>query len=152
MEHTKKSTLRCSLEYHLFWPLFLAWVAVVLTGCPAEQPVVSESQDGSMRALAMGYGQFVAQNRGRPPKNEAQFRKFFEANPLFLDGFGVESIDDVFVSPRDNEPYEIVYGKRAKIVAYEKVGVDGKRIVADDLGIVQEVDEAQFAELVPDAK
>lgn len=127
-------------------------ITIVLVGCGGDAPVVSEEQDGGMRALAMGYGQYIAQNRGRPPKNEERFRKYLEQNMMILENFGVESIDDLFVSPRDNEPYEIIYGKRAKIVAYEKVGVDGKRMVADDLGIVKEVDEAEFAELVPNAK
>jgi hypothetical protein len=37
-------------------------------------------------------------------------------------------------------------------VAYEQEGVDGKRYVATVVGAVEEVDEARFRELVPDAK
>ena len=46
----------------------------------------------------------------------------------------------------------IAYGKPKAIVAYEAVGVDGKRFVADDLGVVEELDADAFAERVPDAE
>ena len=134
------------------------FIAVLLTGvllstgCQPEQAEVTE-QHTTMKALATAYGQYISQHRGRPPKNEKSFRKYLESDAAeFLSNFGVEAVDDLFISPRDNEPYEIVYGKMAKIIAYEKVGVDGKRLIADDLGVVEEVDEAKFAELVPNAK
>lgn len=132
--------------------LLCASLSVLSIGCSAPAPEVSEEQDGTMRALAMAYGQYVSQNRGRPPKDEKRLRKFVEDKQHILDTFGVESIDDMFVSPRDNEPYVVNYGKKARVVAYEKVGVDGKRMIAEDLGVVREVDEAEFAELVPNAK
>lgn len=113
---------------------------------------ITQEQDLALKALAMAYGQFTAQNRGRPPKSEEHLRKFLDKNSHILDGYAIESVDDVFISPRDNEPYVVVYGKRAKIVAYEATGLDGKRFVADELGIAREVDEAEFAELVPNAK
>lgn len=121
-------------------------------GCGTKPAEVSPQAE-SMRALAVAYGQYVTQHRGRPPKNEAALRKFVEANmATFEASFGVTSVDDLFTSPRDNEPYVVTYGKQAKIVAYEKNGLDGMRYIADDLGIVEEVDEATFAERVPNAE
>ena len=132
--------------------LLLATLSVLSVGCSEAAPEVSKEQDGSMRALAMAYGQYVSQNRGRPPKDEKRLRTFVEDKQHILDTFGVETIDAMFVSPRDNEPYVVNYGKKARVVAYEKVGVDGKRMIAEDLGVVREVDEAEFSELVPNAK
>ena len=132
----------------------LALLVNVLCGCgaPAE-PEAVQKQSASMRGLAVSYGQYISQHRGRPPKSEKVLRKFIEEqSDTFLDSFSAESIDDLFTSPRDNEPYVVVYGKKASVVAYEKVGVDGKRFVAYDIGGVEEVDEAKFAELVPDAE
>ena len=38
------------------------------------------------------------------------------------------------------------------VVAYETTGVGGKRLVANTLGAIDEVDEATFRTLVPNAK
>jgi hypothetical protein len=38
------------------------------------------------------------------------------------------------------------------VVFYEKAGKNGKRYVAYPMGKVEEVDEAKFKELVPEAK
>ena len=40
----------------------------------------------------------------------------------------------------------------ARVVAYEQEGQGGTRFIVTDLGRVQEVDEARFAELVPNPK
>lgn len=130
--------------------LMLMATVFATMGCkPAEDPAARQQAD-SMNGLAICYGQYISQHRGRPPKNEKSFRKFIDAQPAaFLESFGASSADDLLVSPRDGEPYVVAYGRPAKIIAYEKTGVDGMRYVSDDLGIVKEVDEATFAELVP---
>jgi hypothetical protein len=105
-----------------------------------------------MRAFAIAFGQFTGQNRGRPPKNEEQLRKFIEQmGPAWMESHGVDSVDELFTSPRDGQPYVVLYGRRrSKVIAYEAEGKDGKRFVADDLGNVELADEARFNELVPD--
>ena len=119
-------------------------------GTVAESEDVAE-QRSNLRALAAAYGSYVKNNRGRVPKNEKSFRKWIEKQGSVED-FGAQSLDEMFISSRDDEPYVVVYGKPKKVVAYEAVGIDGSRYIADDLGIVQEVDEATFRDMVPDAK
>jgi hypothetical protein len=63
----------------------------------------------------------------------------------------------MFVSPRDSEAYVVLYGlklappdpqKGAPIVAYEKTGVNGKRLVARSTTQVEEIEEAKLKEWV----
>lgn len=126
----------------------------MLTGCgtKSESEEVAELRS-NMQSLAAAYGTYTKTNRGRVPKSEKQFRTWIEKQgPDELTILGVETIDDLFTSSRDNEPYVVVYGKSKQIVAYEAVGVDGERYVADNLGSIELVDEARFRELVPDAE
>ena len=126
--------------------------AATLTGCGT----VTESEDvaelrSNMQSLAAAYGSYTKQNRGRAPKDEKRFRAWIEKNGG-AEVFEAQSVDEMFVSSRDNEPYVVVYGKPKQVIAYEAVGVEGSRYIADNLGVVQEVDEATFAEMVPDAE
>ena len=102
----------------------------------------------------------MAQHRGQPPANEAEFRTFVEKEgPSLLEQFALKDVSSLFVSSRDNQPYVILYGPLSgppgpagqPVFAYEKTGVGGKRMVASGLGAVEEVDEARFKELVPSA-
>ena len=126
---------------------------LLVAGCTRQEDAAAVEMRSNMRALAVCYGDYMKANRGRVPKNEKTFRKWLEKRgDDYLDSLKVDSLDDVFISSRDNEPYVVIYGKPKSIVAYESVGIDGKRYVADDLGVATEVDEARFRELVPDAE
>jgi hypothetical protein len=92
----------------------------------------------------------------RPPASEAEFKQFVakEGAPLLKEA-GVTTVDDLFVSPRDSQPYVVHYGQEAAkrldrgYMIYERNGVNGRRLVGHRLGYVNEVDEAEFRELVP---
>jgi hypothetical protein len=58
----------------------------------------------------------------------------------------------LFTSPRDGQPYVVHYKQAGTVVAYERDGKDGKRLVAYPSGQVEEVDETRFKQLVPSAK
>lgn len=130
--------------------LFLAFFA----GCgDRQEPEDVVELRSNMRGLAVAYGNYTKSHRGRPPRSEKLFRVWIEKQgPDFLTILQVDNVDDIFISSRDNEPYVVVYGKPKRVVAYEAVGVDGKRFITDDLGVSTEVDEATFDEMVPDAK
>ncbi len=126
-----------------------------IAGCGGGGPSQEEQQlTSNMQGLANAYGRCTSQNRGRPPRNEAQLRKFIESlGPDWLQQYQAETVDDIFISSRDGKPYVVLYGKLGiKYVAYEQEGVDGTRFVADDLGIAKEMDEATFRQEVPYAK
>jgi hypothetical protein len=103
------------------------------------------------------YAQATAQNGGRPPASEEQFKKFIAKQGTYMmQSYKLQSTDDVFISERDGQPYVVLYGKPPQgtasgLCAYEKTGVDGRRYVGYMLGMIEEVDETRFRELVPNA-
>lgn len=106
------------------------------------------------------YGRYVGQHQGKPPGNEAEFRKYVEAQGATdLANLGVTDPAKLWISSRDGQPYVILYGPVAgppgpagmPVVAYESKGSGGKRYVASSLGAVDEVSDARFHELVPTA-
>ena len=128
-------------------------------GCGGQR-ASREREESNLKPLAVFYGQFTGRHRGRSPANEAEFKEFLRSlSSEQLATFNVTDPESLFVSPRDQEPYVIIYGSPsgppgpggAPVIAYEQVGVGGKRFVASSIGAVEEVDEARFKELVPDA-
>jgi hypothetical protein len=129
-------------------------------GCSENQS--AEREQSNLKPLAVFYGQYLGQHRGQPPANEQDFKKFLEAmGKDRLASMQVKSVDELFVSPRDGKPYVILYGSVSKsgaelpsttVIAYEQAGKGGKRFIARILGAVEEIDEAKFKELVPQAK
>ncbi|MCR4410828.1 MAG: hypothetical protein NUV77_00210 [Thermoguttaceae bacterium] len=136
----------------------MAVALVLIAGC-GSRSASKKQQESNLKPLAILYGQYMGQNRGQPPASEAEFKKFVTAQGRFLKTFGVMDPASIFVSERDGQPYVIVYGKPAgpaalagqPVIAYEKVGVGGRRFVASQVGAVEEVDEAKFKQLVPNA-
>jgi hypothetical protein len=129
------------------------------SGCGGSAAQKAE-EASTLKPLMVLYGRYVGQHQGKPPANEAEFRKYVEAQgPQDLANLGVTEPAKLWVSSRDNQPYVILYGDVTgppgpagkPVVAYEAKGVGGKRYVASSLGAVDEVDEARFRELVPAA-
>ena len=63
-----------------------------IAGCGGGGPTQAEQQlTSNMQGLANAYGQCTSQNRGRPPRNEAQLRKFIESlGPDWLQQYQAE--------------------------------------------------------------
>ena len=94
-----------------------------IAGCGGGGPTEEVQQlTSNMQGLANAYGQCTSQNRGRPPRNEAQLRKFIESQgPDWLQQYQAETVDDIFMSSRDGKPYVVLYGKPGlKYIAYEQ--------------------------------
>jgi hypothetical protein len=138
------------------------WVAITgaalfaAAGCSRDDPLKSPSAQ-RLRGLAMVYLNYAAA-RGAGPPNEAAFHKYahsLEAIALQMAGVDPQRVDDIFVSPRDNEPFVVLYGvgisqisgKSAPLIAYEKTGVGGKRLVAYANTKLEYVNEERFKEL-----
>jgi hypothetical protein len=129
-------------------------------GCSGPGRSNQAEESSSLKPLATFYGKFVNQHRGNPPGSEAEFKAFLKepknAESLRLE-FQVADVDAMFVSPRDHQPYAVIYGSLprlpgpggAPVVAHEKTGIEGKRFVASALGAVEEVDETKFRGMVP---
>jgi hypothetical protein len=130
----------------------------LLSGCGAAHRESQEREQSNLKPLAVFYGQFIGQHRGQPPASEKEFKEFIRSSGTRqLAGFDVSNVESLFVSSRDQKPYVVLYGKnapagKARVVAYEREGKGGTRFIANDLGDVQEVDEAQLKEMVPGAQ
>lgn len=131
----------------------------MVAGCGGSAAQKAE-EASTLKPLMVLYGRYVGQHRGKPPADEAEFRKYVEAqSPQDLANIGVTDPAKLWVSSRDSQPYVIRYGAVTgppgpagmPVVAYEAKGSGGKRYVASSLGAVDEVDEARFRELVPGA-
>ena len=128
-------------------------LAATLGGCSKTPSTVGKPEVSRLRPLAVLYAS-AASALHHPPQNEAEFKKYIASQKgKMLDVLKVEDPDAIFVSERDGQPYVVKYvaagGKIPDVVAYEKVGVGGKRMVGFATGVVADLDEAQFRESVP---
>jgi hypothetical protein len=126
--------------------------SLLAVGCGSNENKV-EQETSNLKPLMVLYGRYVGQHRGQPPPNEAAFKEFIKsADTSALPSGGGKNIDSLFISTRDQKPYQIIYGAAngppgpggQPVVAYEQEGVGGRRYVASVLGAIEEVDEARF--------
>jgi hypothetical protein len=131
-----------------------ACAALIAGGCGASRGAPqAKPQAARMNVLARMYASATGK-LGRPPQNEAELKKFLAGERAKLEAAHVSSPDELFVSENDGAPLVIRYGPRPAgpgrdVIAYEKVGVDGKRFVAFSTGDAFALDEAKFRELIP---
>jgi hypothetical protein len=128
----------------------------ILAGCSERAAQKEAVERDNIRTLARMYGQYMSAHRGMGPKNEQEFKKYLQGRRDELAAEQITDIDSLFISNRDGQPYTVVYGMTpaksmtptGRVVAYEKQGVDGKRMVAYELMSVEELDEARFQAVV----
>jgi len=124
--------------------VLLIWLVVAATqaGCGATPPELPVGA-AQLKALAILHGRFIGTHAGRSLASEKAFRQFVEKEGRgVLRRFGVGAKNDPFVSPRDHQPIVLLLDSRAgtdndRVFAYEKEGVDGKRLVVTELGSVE---------------
>jgi hypothetical protein len=137
--------------------LWLFFTLVIIAGCGGSDALKSPAA-ARMKGLATMYLDYAAA-RGSGPPNEQAFKKHLrtvEGFVLQMNGVDPKAIDSTFISQRDNEPFVILYGvginqisgTSAPLIAYEKTGVNGKRLVAFANTKLDHVDEARLKELI----
>jgi hypothetical protein len=130
------------------WPA-LALAIASLAGCGGD---VGRARESHIKKVTEVYTSYVAANQGRRPPNEAALKQYAKRlGPERLQVMGIDDVDSIFVSPRDSQPYVIAYASMkvpGAIIAHEKQGVDGKRLVATREGALQELEEAEFQSLL----
>jgi hypothetical protein len=132
--------------------LTLALGALTLIGCGGEGSSEVREKGLSHVRLLTSLHTRVSSELGRYPKDEAEFKAALGKANLTLDAMKVNSIDELFISKRDGQPLVVVYGQApagSDVVVYEQTGVDGLREVGHRIGVVEEVDAAKFAEIMP---
>ena len=137
-----------------FGPFLVALLmGSVLAGCSSPGAHEEVNRRGSnLQSLAGMYRMFTSENSGRPPVSDAEFKEFIQAQGLeHFAAFGIDTIEDLFTSPRDGQPYVVVYGGRElpDVVAYERSGTETGRWIVSSMTVVAEVDEATFRQMVP---
>ena len=139
-----------------FAVLFLSWV--VAAGCQHPTSREVPPAESNVKNIAIFYGRYLAQNRGRTPPDKEALKKFIASHPATeLAALKITDVEQLFVSPRDNQPYVVRYGAKlpppgpsgSPVIAYEKDGDGGRRFVAFANAGVEELDDARFRQLVP---
>jgi len=134
-----------SIVILLLLPFFMAASA----GCRAKDKNAVKREASHVRLLTNLYG-LATSKLGHVPHDEQEFKKFIAARSTTAEKLKIGSIDELFVSERDGQPLHVVYGTPptgSDVVVYEQTGLDGKRQVGHRIGMVEEVDEAQFKKL-----
>ncbi len=148
---------------------WMKWIGLTLAPCLAifmvagcgggdgsGDKLLADANKTSMDRICTLYSSFQLVNQGNGPSDEATFRSFIsERPPLQLERIGVDpsDLDSIFISDRDNEPYEILWSvaadQRSEPVAIiaEKTGVDGMRMIGFHRKPHREVEEAEYKQL-----
>jgi len=120
----------------------MAAIAAITVGCGPSRPdlkgMIAAVNDANGKRLANLYTIYQSRYLGNGPRDKAAFEKFItqEMTPAELDGTGVDqkSLDTLFVSERDGQPFFIRYGVKSPdpsstgvnlAVIFEGRGVNG---------------------------
>ena len=129
-------------------------VTLLVLGCqPPEVHDETERRGSNLQSLAGMYRMYASQSGGSPPPDEEAFKNFISAQGLkHFESFGIQSVDDLFVSPRDGQPYVVAYGggpdDMPDVIAYEQDGLESGRWIVTSMAVVAEVDQAEFDRMV----
>lgn len=137
-------------------------LAVALLGCSSRNDpdsAIARVNGTNIERLANLYFTFQSQHEWRGPADEAEFKSFLQKyNPHKLSRIGVDpnSLDKLFTSERDGQPFKIRYGVLGSAmgssapVIFESAG-DGKRRLVGFLDMQQrEVHESEYDALWSD--
>jgi hypothetical protein len=128
--------------------------ALALSGCGANE--LESPTAVRLKGLAVVFLDYAV-SKGTGPADEATLKKHMNNLPDFvLEMNGVDPKSaNLFVSDRDGEPFVFIWGSsisvgnpNTPVLAHEKSGKDGQRLVAFADGELALVDDARFDELL----
>jgi hypothetical protein len=120
----------------------VAWLG--LAGCSSKPEKPRDPGEVNLRKIVQAYdlGEY---HLHRPPRNEDELKRF-------LEGLGeTGDLNEILHSPRDGQPYVILFGPpldsdaRDTVLAYEKTGADGKRYVVTLSRDIKVLTDQEFA-------
>jgi hypothetical protein len=127
-----------------------------LAGCGSGVEKQVAAMNGSnIQRLSNLYAAYQNMKAGTGPRDEAAFKAFikdFDKNKLEMMKVDPTNLDALFRSERDGQPFRVRYrvgGGRGSVdpVVFEQVGQDSKKQVGFTGGKVEDVDDAQYAQL-----
>jgi hypothetical protein len=140
--------------------LLLAAAACLFVGC-FRGPKKEDLDPGEKHILKIAslYMDYRGSHRGNPPRDAQELKNWAkDLKKEQLAARGMEDMESVFTSPRDNQPYVLVKPEAARagaggrppmVLVYEQTGVNGKRMAAGAMGgAAFEMDEESFQQLV----
>lgn len=136
--------------------LLATLVLALATGCSSgdnSASALASANNSNIQRLANLYVAFQSEHDWRGPNDETEFKTFLGSiAPAKLERIGIDpnSIDALFISERDGQPFAIRYGVRGSVmgsaepVIFEAVG-DGNGRLVGFLNMTQrEVDPAEY--------
>ena len=125
-------------------------------GCTSKPPVASDSTEARFRLLGRYYGEYLSAHGGQGPKDEQAFLQYLKEFTQYLQTQGIAQPSDLLVSPRDQQPLHVLYGRDViedgpggfPWIAYEQQGVDGKHYLIGARGASIEFSPEEFAEFL----
>lgn len=135
------------------WCLF---IALAVSGCSDD--ALTSPTALKMKGLANAYLDHVVGMGGEAPGNEQALKKHMRglrASVQYDYQIDPNNLDSSFVSQRDNEPLVVIYGQGVgrisgdskQVIAHEKTGKNGKRLVVFVSTKVDHVNEAELDSL-----
>ncbi len=128
----------------------LLLIVAVTSGCGPKGPSIAEQNNTNILRARAAYGVFLVGHGMQGPKSKEELMEYLKTSEtarvkLAKMDVSPESMDEIFISDRDGEPFKIRYGVKGMAdhaVIFESVGVDGKRYVAYNKPI--ELDKAAY--------
>jgi hypothetical protein len=129
---------------------FSCLLLILISGCGPKGPSLAELNNTNILRARAAYGVYLISHGLKGPKSKEELMDYLknsETARVKLKKIDVsqDSIDEIFISERDGEPFKIRYGLRGMsdhAVIFESVGVDGKRMVAYNTPV--ELDDAAY--------
>lgn len=139
--------------------LFAAVLNLACRSNPPEQPPPGEDEQQLMHLVQL-YSQYQKKHGGKSPGTTDELKKWAKALPAAeLTKLGITNVEEIFVSPRDNQPYQLArpansaaakMGGQA-VIFYEKTGANGKRRVIGGMGTrPRDLTDEELKAQVPD--
>jgi hypothetical protein len=138
------------MRKYFTWVILVSWL--VTLGCGSDGLLKTRRDEGKLKLLGVEYGKFVALNDNVPPCDQEVFMKYLRRRQSRLAGYGLESMDELLVSPREGQKMIVVQGGQQGMMspdgfpwaAFEETGVGGTRIVVSGRGTIVEMSEEEF--------